>query len=84
MTIFLIMIDIKQIEELIEEFGWDAEDDIRIEVGGTATSGIHQAEGANAKWAAPFGTVKRQKDAFIVIKNLSRNPVVPSKAPEES
>lgn len=83
MTIFFIMYDSKKIEELIEEFGWDANDDIVIEVGGTAVSGIHQAEGANVKWAKPFGTVARQKDAFIVIKNRSRNPVVSSQAPEE-
>ena len=76
------MIDIEQIKALIEEFGWEESDDISIEVGGTAVSGIHQAEGANPKWAKPYGTVTRQKDAFIVIKNKSRNPVISSQAPE--
>jgi hypothetical protein len=33
-------------------------------------------------WAKPCGTVTYQNDAFIVIKNSSRNPVVPSKAPQ--
>ena len=78
------MYDSKKIEELIAEFGWEEGDEITIEVGGTAVSGIHQTEGANPKWAAPFGTVKRQKDAFIIIKNKSRNPVISSQAPEES
>ena len=57
------MYDSKKIEELIAEFGWEEGDEITIEVGGTSVSGIHQTEGANAKWAAPFGTVKHQKDA---------------------
>ena len=77
-----IMIDIDRITELITELGWEETDDIRIEIGGTAVSGIHQAEGANAKWAKPFGTVSRQKDAFLVIKNRTRNQVVPSISPE--
>ena len=76
------MIDIERINELISELGWEETDDIRIEIGGTAISGIHQAEGANAKWAKPYGTVSHQKDAFLVIKNRTRNQVVPSIAPE--
>lgn len=84
MTIFFIMYDSEKIKELIEEFGWEETDDIVVEVGGTAVRGIHQTEGANAKWAAPFGTVKRQKDAFIIIKNKSRNPVISSQTPEKS
>ena len=78
------MYDSTKIEELIAEFGWEVGDEITIEVGGTAFSGIHQTEDANTKWAAPFGTVKRQKDAFIIIKNKSRNPVISSQAPEEN
>ena len=76
------MYDNKKIEELIAEFGWEEGDEIVIEVGGSSVSGIHQAEGVNQKWSSPYGTVKRQKDAFIVIKNNSRNPVVSSQAPE--
>ena len=38
------MYDSKKIEELIAEFGWEEGDEITIEVGGTAVSGIHQAE----------------------------------------
>jgi len=30
----------------------------------------------NPKWSKPFGTTTYQKDAFIVIKNKSRNPVI--------
>ena len=78
------MYDSEKIKSLIEEFGWEESDDIVVEVGGTAVSGIHQAEGANPKWARQFGTVVRQKDAFIIIKNKSRNPVISSKAPEEN
>ena len=35
-------------------------------------------DGAGTKWAPHKGTVKYNKDAFIVIKNLDRNPTVPS------
>ena len=60
--------------ETIATLGWDVmNDNIVIEVGGTQVSGIEQPEGYNKKWASPFGHRKYNKDAFIVIKNLSRN-----------
>ena len=62
----------------LQELGWTADDDIRVKIGGVANSCIHQAEGANPKWAKPFGTVSYQNDAFIVIEAVNRNPVVPS------
>lgn len=62
----------------LQELGWTADDDIRVKIGGVANSGIHQSEGANPKWAKPFGTVSYQNDAFIVIEAANRNPVVPS------
>jgi len=62
----------------LQELGWTADDDIRVKIGGVANSGIHQTEGANPKWAKPFGTVSYQNDAFIVIEAVNRNPVVPS------
>ena len=70
---------LSHLSSAIQELGWTADDDIRVKVGGVANSGIHQAEGANPKWAKPFGTVSYQNDAFIVIEALNRNPVVPSK-----
>ena len=62
----------------LQELGWTTDDDIRVKIGGVANSGIHQTEGANPKWAKPYGTVSYQSDAFIVIENVTRNPVVPS------
>ena len=62
----------------LQELGWTTDDDIRVKIGGVANSGIHQTEGANPKWAKPFGTVSYQNDAFIVIEAVNRNPVVPS------
>ena len=67
-----------QLGTALQELNWDANDEIRVKIGGVANSGIHQSEGANPKWAKPFGTVSYQNDAFIVIENVSRNPVVPS------
>ena len=58
----------------IATLGWNVRDDnIVIEIGGTQVSGIDQPEGYNKKWAAPLGHRKYNKDAFIVLKNLSRN-----------
>ena len=62
----------------LETLGWDANDDISVEIGGVAVTGTATSPNANPKWAKPFGTVTYQNDAFIIIKNKSRNPVVPS------
>jgi hypothetical protein len=62
----------------LEKLGWDANDDISVEIGGVAVTGTATSPNANPKWAKPFGTVSYQNDAFIVIKNKTRNPVVPS------
>ena len=62
----------------LQELGWDANDELSVEIGGVAVTGTATHPDANAKWAKPFGTVTYQKDAFIIIKNKSRNPVVPS------
>ncbi len=62
----------------LQELGWDADDELSVEIGGVAVTGTATSPSANPKWAKPFGTVSYQNDAFIVIKNKSRNPVVPS------
>ena len=63
----------------IDTLGWDVRhDNIVIEIGGTVVSGIHQGEEFNKKWATPFGVRKYNKDAFTVLKNLSRTPFEPS------
>ena len=61
--------------ETIQTLGWDPNDNIAIEIGGTS---VYEIEGAGTKWAPLKGTRKYNKDAFIVIKNLDRNPTVPS------
>ena len=56
--------------------GWDLiNDDIHVEIGGTS---VYEIDGAGTKWAPVKGTVKYNKDAFIVIKNRDRNPTVSS------
>jgi hypothetical protein len=58
----------------IATLGWNVRDDnIVIEIGGTQVSGIYQGEDYNKKWASQYGNRKYNKDAFIVLKNLSRN-----------
>tara|TARA_Y100000356_G_C11092672_1_gene200084 strand:+ start:207 stop:485 length:279 start_codon:yes stop_codon:yes gene_type:complete len=65
---------------MIQHLGWDAShDNIVIEIAGTQVSGIDVGEEYNKKWQSPLGTRKYNKDAFIVIKNLSRTPFTPSK-----
>jgi len=64
----------------VEALGWDVRnDDIHVEIGGTS---VYEIPGAGTKWAPVKGTRKYNKDAFIVIKNRSRDPVVPSQAPK--
>ena len=66
--------------ETMQTLGWDvSKDDIHIEIGGTS---VYEIDGAGTKWAPVKGTRKYNKDAFIVIKNRDRDPIVPSKAPE--
>ena len=67
-----------QLAIALGKMDWSADDELRVKIGGVANSGIHQTEGANPKWAKPYGTVSYQNDAFIVIENVTRNPVVPS------
>tara|TARA_Y100000356_G_scaffold133270_1_gene140082 strand:+ start:1769 stop:2056 length:288 start_codon:yes stop_codon:yes gene_type:complete len=66
------------IKDTIANLGWDSYDDVVVEVGGTS---VYMIDGAGTKWAPKKGTRKYNKDAFIVIKNKSRDPVVPSQAP---
>ena len=65
----------------IAALGWDCYDDVTVEIGGTS---VYEIDGAGTKWAPVKGSRKYNKDAFIVIKNRSMNPVVPSQPPEEN
>ena len=67
-----------RIQDFIEVLEWNGEDDIVVEIGGTQVSGIDVGEEYNKKWQSPIGTRKYNKDAFIVIKNKSRDPFEPS------
>ena len=62
----------------LEKLGWDADDELEVNIGGVAVTGTATNPNANPKWAKPYGTVTYQNDAFIIIKNKTRNPVVPS------
>ena len=62
----------------LEKLGWNVDDELEVNIGGVAVTGTATNPNANPKWAKPFGTVSYQNDAFIVIKNKTRNPVVPS------
>ena len=65
----------KELAVAVENLGWEEGDDIAVEIGGTS---VYEIEGAGTKWAPVKGTRKYNKDAFIVIKNLDRNPTVSS------
>ena len=64
-----------QLAIALEKMGWDADDDVAVEIGGTS---VYEIEGAGTKWAPVKGTRKYNKDAFIIIKNRDRNPTVSS------
>ena len=68
-----------QLAIALETLGWEYGDEVDVEIGGTSVSGIDVGEEYNKKWQSPIGTRKYNKDAFIVIKNLDRNPFEPSK-----
>ncbi|AXN58444.1 hypothetical protein KNU05_gp110 [Synechococcus virus S-PRM1] len=63
-----------QVNRVINTLEWTGEDNIVVEIGGTQVSGIDVGDNYNPKWSSPKGTRKYNKDAFIVIKNLSRTP----------
>ena len=68
-----------QLAIALEKLGWEYGDDVAVEIGGTS---VYEIDGAGTKWAPVKGTRKYNKDAFIVIKNRSRDPIVPSQPPE--
>ena len=64
-----------QLAVALEKMGWEQGDNVAVEIAGTS---VYEIDGAGTKWAPVKGTRKYNKDAFIVIKNLDRNPTVPS------
>ena len=46
-----------QLAIALGKMDWSPDDKLVVKIGGVANSGIHQTEGANPKWAKPFGTV---------------------------
>jgi len=65
-----------QLGVALQELGWESTDELSVEIGGVAVTGTATHQDANPKWAKPFGTITYQNDAFIVIKNKSRSPMV--------
>ena len=69
-----------QLAIALEKMGWESGDDVVVEIAGTS---VYEIDGAGTKWAPVKGTVKYNKDAFIVIKNRDRNPTVSSQPNSE-
>ena len=69
----------EQVSSLAQKYGWEEGDNIVVEMAGTQVSGIDVGEVYNKKWQSPIGTRKYNKEAFIVIKNLTRDPFESSK-----
>ena len=66
------------VQATIKTLGWESTDEIDVEIGGTAVSGIDVGEEYNKKWQSPIGTRKYNKDAFIIVKNQSRRDLTKS------
>ena len=64
-----------QLSIALQNLGWDATDELKVDIGGVAATGTATHPDANPKWAKPYGTVTYQNDAFIVIKNVTRSPM---------
>jgi len=60
---------VNQIARAVNKLNWEPGDNITVEIGG---SSVYMIDGAGTKWAPKKGTVKYNKDAFIVIKNQNR------------
>jgi hypothetical protein len=71
---------IEQLHKTLTALKWENGDNIAVEIGGTS---VYEIDGAGTKWAPTKGTRKYNKDAFIVIKNLDRNPMIPSQPNSE-
>jgi hypothetical protein len=63
----------EQIANKMDDLGITTEDDLEVVVGG---SSVYEIDGAGTKWAPKKGTVKYNKDAFIVIRRTQQ--VTPS------
>ena len=74
---------VNKIARAVNKLGWEPGDEIDVEIGGTAVSGIDVGEVYNKKWQSPKGTRKYNKDAFIIIKNQSRRDLSKSQPMEE-
>ena len=73
------MSTLNTVSQAYVDLGWDVfKDDIHVEIGGTQVSGIEQPEGYNKKWSSQKDDRKYNKDAFIIIKNRSRDDLVKS------
>ena len=71
------------VQEQIDKLGWDLNDEVDVEIGGTQISGIDVGDEYNKKWQSPYGTRKYNKDAFIIIKNQSRRDLTKSESNSE-
>jgi len=74
---------LEKIEYFVQELDWNDGDQIEIQIGGCASSGLQESDSANSKWHRPYGVTTYQSDAFIVIKNRSRSPVIPTSSPQQ-
>tara|TARA_B100001057_G_scaffold201461_1_gene202225 strand:+ start:2658 stop:2942 length:285 start_codon:yes stop_codon:yes gene_type:complete len=74
---------VNKIARAVNNLNWEPGDELTVEIGGTAVSGIDVGEVYNKKWQSPKGTRKYNKDAFIIIKNQSRRDLSKSQPMEE-
>ena len=60
-----------QLAVALGKMDWSADDELRVKIGGVANSGIHQTEGANPKWAKPYGTTSYQTEYATIKTGLT-------------
>ena len=58
----------------LEKLGWDADDELSVEIGGVAVTGTATHPDANAKWAKPFGSDRKSTRLNSSHEWISRMP----------
>lgn len=55
----------EEIANKLDDLGISVDDELEVVIGG---SSVYEIDGAGTKWAPKKGTVKYNKDAFIVVR----------------
>ena len=61
-----------KVNSVANQLGWEEGDEIIVKIAGSRTSCLQNDEAANPRWHPRYGTIVHNRDAQIVIENVSR------------